>query len=142
MNHKVALCLLIVLMAIIPAHAIGWRKKPVNEDDSLYIGVWQEYASMPIEISDTVAETIGDKIYITGGCSGDQDGLACPSLNSRVVIFDPIQETFKLGASAPRPRYRHSTGVVGNKLYVVGGRDLTDAVISEVDVYDTLTDTW
>lgn len=139
MNRKVSLCF---LLTIIPTHAIGWRKKPANEDDEMFTGVWREYASMPIKISDTVAETVENKIYITGGCSGDQNGYSCPSLNSRVVIYDPIQETFKFGASAPRPRYRHSTGVVGTKLYVVGGRDLADAVISEVDVYDTSTDTW
>lgn len=36
--------------------------------------------------------------------------------------------------SLPRQRYRHSASVVNNQLWLIGGRDASDALLAEVDV--------
>jgi hypothetical protein len=42
----------------------------------------------------------------------------------------------------PRQRNRHASAIVNGLLCVFGGRDVADALIAEVDCYDSATDTW
>ena len=51
-------------------------------------------------------------------------------------------DTWFTCADAPRARYRHAAANINNKLYLTGGRDVTDTIVSEIDVYDPSTDTW
>lgn len=46
-------------------------------------------------------------------------------------------------AAAPIARYRHTAALINNKIWVTGGRTIpTDAIVTQVDVYDPLTNTW
>jgi hypothetical protein len=60
-----------------------------------------------------------------------------------VFIYDPAADTFEtLVGVLPRERYRHAAAVIGTKVYLLGGRDLNDDIIEEVDVFDTSDRTW
>jgi hypothetical protein len=51
-----------------------------------------------------------------------------------MFIFNPTQFSFVEAVQLPRARYRHCAEVIGNQLWLVGGRDASDNLISEVDV--------
>lgn len=44
----------------------------------------------------------------------------------------------------PRPRYRHGSATINNGtlLCVIGGRDVSDAMIAEIDCYNSITKLW
>ena len=60
--------------------------------------------------------------------------FACGSISSSFFEFDPEKEAFSELASLPKPRYRHSSAIANDKVWIVGGRDLEDNLISDVDV--------
>ncbi|CAG8591142.1 4338_t:CDS:2 [Paraglomus brasilianum] len=45
-------------------------------------------------------------------------------------------------AILPKPRYAHLAAIAGNKLVVVGGQDMTNVYIEEINVYDIEERTW
>ena len=86
----------------------------------------------------------GDKIYWVGGLqNGHIDGWV-PWLDA----FDPATETWTILADAPRERDHFSAAVIGDSLYVAGGRktgfegSLFDKTVAEVDAYDFADGTW
>ena len=68
----------------------------------------------------------------------------------QVYAFDPIRHStfqawngeFEELAEMPRARARHASAVVDGRVCVYGGRNLTDALIAEVDCYDPAADAW
>lgn len=52
--------------------------------------------------------------------------------------------TFQALPDMPRPRYRHGCATINNGtlLCVIGGRDVTDAMIPEIDCYNSNTKLW
>lgn len=86
-----------------------------------------------------------NKIYVVCGI---QDG----HWDGHVAWFDeydPKTNTWRKLADAPRPRDHVSVALVGDKLYVAGGRlstariqQVLNRTIPEVDVYDFKTNTW
>jgi len=106
---------------------------------------WIERASMPTARSDMYANTVGSYMYVIGGCIVSQatfGASGCPNLTNVNEIYDPIQDTWSTGAPALTARYRHSTAVVGNKIYVISGRDGQDNVITTTEIFDTSSGTW
>lgn len=109
--------------------------------------------TLPKPLSDMTATYLPStsKIYIVGGCdsakgneraSFDQTLFMCTSISSSAYMFDPSQGIIKTMADMPRERYRHTASNVDGKIWVVGGRDVDDNIIREVDVYDPNTDKW
>lgn len=115
-----------------------------------YVAKWKEVADIPQQLSDMTATTVSDKVYVIGGCNDHQvacdwwDGCSyCPSVSDNVHVYTPSSDSWEtLDDAMPRERYRHAAAVVDSSLYVIGGRDLDDNVISQVDVLDTDTNTW
>lgn len=109
---------------------------------------WLTKSPMPTARSDLTANTVGDYIYVIGGCSTNQlcpPGAGycfCQQLTNVTEAYHPSTDSWATLAEAPRPRYRHGAAVIGNKLYLIGGRDLTDAIIQQIDVYDIPSNTW
>lgn len=104
---------------------------------------WEKRTALPIKVSDQSATTVNNLIYIIGGCIGDQVGYTCPAITGKIQLFSPRLNSFTTELpDAPRPRYRHSAVAVGSKIFVIGGRDLADNTISEVDVFETADHTW
>lgn len=102
---------------------------------------WTHFSPMPVPASDHTATTIGDFIYLVGGCVQDQE-IYCDSVTDVAYKFDPATGSYTQLDNAPRQRYRHAAVAVGDTLFLFGGRTVADALIPEIDTYDTTTDTW
>ena len=86
-----------------------------------------------------------NKIYVACGIiDGHYDGHV-----AWLDEYDPKTNTWKRLADAPRTRDHISAAVVGDKMYLAGGRNSTarinkvlETTIAEVDVYDFKTGKW
>ncbi|XP_066121819.1 kelch-like protein 38 [Saccopteryx bilineata] len=80
------------------------------------------------------AVVLGERIVIVGGYT------------RRILAYDPQSNTFVKCADMRDRRMHHGATVMGNKLYVTGGRRLTTNCSIEdsasFDCYDPETDTW
>ncbi|XP_040835390.1 kelch-like protein 38 [Ochotona curzoniae] len=80
------------------------------------------------------AVVLGERIVIVGGYT------------RRILAYDPQSNKFAKCADMRERRMHHGAAVMGNKLYVTGGRRLTsDCSIEDsasFDCYDPETDTW
>lgn len=80
-------------------------------------------------------------IYVAGGIRDGHDG----SSHAMFDVYDPVAGTWTALPDMPRQRDHASAAVVGDKIYLMGGRVSplgTGAMIPEVDVYDITTGTW
>lgn len=87
------------------------------------------------------------RIYLVGGCIQDQQCppnqfCSCPGITADCAYYEPETDTWGTCAPAPRDRYRHAAAKLNNKLYLFGGRTVSDGLITEVDEFDPVSDTW
>jgi len=135
---RVAL-LLVAKLALTAAFQMG---------DSTFDHTWQSKADMPENRSDLTATTVGDAIYLIGGCEGNQEWSAeagmylCSAASKATVRYAPATNTYVRLEDAPVTRYRHAAAAAGTKIYLFGGVDVQDNVRPQVDVFDTVAGTW
>lgn len=117
---------------------------------------WHTKQSMPAKRSDLTATTVDEAIYLVGGCALDQawdgsaqypgyscGGSATNGISASTYRYFPKSNTFDTTLpDAPRPRYRHAAAAVSKSIYLFGGVDGSDNIISEVDVLNTVTGVW
>ena len=115
---------------------------------------WKPLAPMPTARMAAVAAEVDGKIYVLGGASV-HPGAKLVSLGPKVPhqslntneVYDPATNTWQPRMSMPTPRNHAAAGVVGDKIYVIGGR-LASAYASTgsntdvVEVYDPAANTW
>jgi N-acetylneuraminic acid mutarotase len=115
---------------------------------------WKILAPMPTRRGSPVAAAVGGKIYVIGGASihpGSSEPAVLPTRPHRalgtVEEYDPATDSWRARAPMPTARNHAAVGVVGGKIYVLGGR-LGAAFISVasntdvVEEYDPATDQW
>ncbi|HET8735159.1 MAG TPA: malectin domain-containing carbohydrate-binding protein [Pricia sp.] len=84
------------------------------------------------------------KFYIVGGNTKGHNGGFVPWFD----VYDPATGIWTPLSNAPRARDHFHAGVVGNKMYLAGGRlsggtgGTFKPLIPQVDVYDFTTGTW
>jgi N-acetylneuraminic acid mutarotase len=91
------------------------------------------------------AFVLNDKIYLVCGIQdGHWDGHV-----AWFDVYDPVANKWEILPDAPRPRDHVQVAVVGNKLYVAGGRlstakinQVMNRTVQEVDVFDFKTTSW
>ena len=80
------------------------------------------------------------KIYVVGGRGTEGQPL------DTVEVYDPATETWAAAAPMPTARWGLAAGVVGGKLYAVGGAGTVGGVdnqpLDTVEVYDPDKDSW
>lgn len=84
---------------------------------------------------------------LVGGCIVDQvcpvnTFCYCPTITNRTHYYLPKLDEWHEAAEAPRARSRYGAVAHDGKLYVIGGRDATDTLIADIDVFDPLANTW
>jgi hypothetical protein len=101
---------------------------------------------LPKALSDLTATRVGDAVYIVGGCDAEDGNVfvpaigefICGSISDSLYRFDPDTEQFTELSSMPTARYRHASVAVTDStstlIMVLGGRDLQDNIIANVDV--------
>ena len=126
-----------------------------------YTSMIEQTVSMPESLSDMTATTFTDidygdsdgynhRIYIVGGCNSDQvcsDGTSltycyCSSVVNKCYYYKVQNKSWKVCATMPVPRYRHVAAKFRQYLYVAGGRDVSDNIVTSIYRLDTMTDTW
>lgn len=125
----------------------AWEYDPVADS-------WKALAPMPTARMAPVAAEVDGKIYVIGGASV-HPGAKLVSLGPKVPhqslntneVYDPATNSWQTRMTMPTPRNHAAIGVVGGKIYVIGGR-LASAFASAgsntdvVEVYDPAANTW
>ncbi|HXE75181.1 MAG TPA: kelch repeat-containing protein [Candidatus Xenobia bacterium] len=96
---------------------------------------WTTKAPMPTARNDLGVGVINGIIYAVGGCPG-----FCSITFDTLEAYDPVTNTWTSKASMPSAHTARA-GVVGGKLYVVGGFT-GSSLVGTVEEYDPSTDTW
>src|SRR4029078_5654311 len=78
---------------------------------------------------------VAGKLYIAGGNTGG--GV----VTGRVDVYNPSTNSWSTVAAMPTPRVAAAGGLLGGKLYLVGGRNGA-TYYNTVEVYDPLTNAW
>ena len=116
---------------------------------------WKALAPMPTRRGSPVAVTVAGKMYVIGGATtapGSKETAVHPQRPhvsvGNVEEYDPATNTWRQRSAMPTPRNHATAGVVGGKVYVIGGRvgaAFISAGSSNVDVveeYDPAADAW
>jgi N-acetylneuraminic acid mutarotase len=115
---------------------------------------WKALPPMPTARMAPVAAVAEGKIYVIGGASV-HPGAKLVSLGPKVPhrslntneVYDPATNKWETRMSMPTARNHAAAGVIGGKIYVIGGR-LASAFASAgsnsdvVEVYDPVANTW
>jgi N-acetylneuraminic acid mutarotase len=125
----------------------AWEYDPLAD-------TWKALAPMPTKRGAAVAAAVGGKVYVIGGASthpGSAETNVHPARPHRaldtVEEYDPAANSWRGRSPMPTARNHAGVGVVGGKIYVIGGR-LGAAFISVasntdvVEEYDPATDQW
>jgi hypothetical protein len=118
---------------------------------------FNDIAPMPIAVSDMTAtiiektefqDQLGPRVYVIGGCSGNQlcppgEFCYCTEVTNTCNIFFIETQSWKSCPSLPLiARCRHSATYFQGKIYLFGGRDVADAVVQEVEIFDVASGAW
>jgi N-acetylneuraminic acid mutarotase len=102
-------------------------------------------ANMPRLTAEGVTGVINGKLYVLpGNCDSNfwpQPGYCQFEPIRRLYRYDPAGNKWGARKSAPHFHKGGAGGVIGGKLYVVGGLNGSQAV-AHLDVYNPATDTW
>ena len=99
-------------------------------------GRWEMISPMPMAVTRSAASGLGDCLYV---CGGQAEGTSFDSVH----IFIVSTGTWKLGRRMNQRRFYHSAVSVGNKIYVMGGRDgASCSSLASCEVYDPALDVW
>ncbi len=115
---------------------------------------WKALAPLPTKRGSPSAEVVNGKIHVIGGATmhpGSKEVSIHPARPHRAVgtheVYDPATNTWESRSPMPTARNHAASGVVNNKIYVIGGRVgaafITRASnVDVVEVYDPATDQW
>jgi hypothetical protein len=92
---------------------------------------------MPTPRSRLAAGVVNGRLDAVGGWKPFKGSL------NTVEAYNPVTDTWILGASMPTARYRLAAGVINGRLYAVGGCcDNNFHLLGAVEAYDPVTNTW
>jgi N-acetylneuraminic acid mutarotase len=117
-----------------------WIFNPVKNE-------WRKGADIPADRRRGAAGVFvyKNKIYMVNGITdGHWDGHV-----AWFDVYDPLSNQWEKLPNSPRPRDHFQATMVGDKLYIAGGRrssaktkEVFNLTIGEVDVFDFKTQTW
>jgi N-acetylneuraminic acid mutarotase len=104
--------------------AIGLAWLAMSAADSLSqtppTGTWEERADVSYRVQEIYPAFHKGQLYLAGGFSPDV-GAVTQQISDRVYIYDPINDTWRQGASLPEPRHHPYLVSSGEKLFSFGG---------------------
>jgi hypothetical protein len=109
---------------------------------------WEDLTALPVAVSDATASTVGDLVYLIGGCDSPQGNVqqgqyaSCGDIADHVLIYNPASNSWTQGSVMPQARFRHAAAVVGTDIYIIGGRDVQDSIVQTVVKYSTTANSW
>lgn len=106
---------------------------------------WTKKADMPTARWSSAACVVDGRIYVSGGATEWNSPYA---IVPTVEVYNPAANTWDQIGDMPMARAFHSTSIVDEKIYVIGGMLLSEMPVSDgntlstVDMYDPATGTW
>ena len=98
---------------------------------------WRLTTPLPVPLHHTMAAAANGRLYVIGGESG-QTAETSAFVNT-VYEYDPGTATWRTRAAMPTARSGAATAVIGDRIYVAGGRPPRG---SDFAVYDARADAW
>lgn len=105
-------------------------------------GKWTSKAPIPTARTAAGAAGINGKLYVFGGCAHNAD---CRIGTTNVLeVYDPASNSWSVKSPMPTARSLMASAVIGEKLYVAGGRGPCPPCTGydKLEIYDPVTDTW
>jgi DNA-binding CsgD family transcriptional regulator len=96
---------------------------------------WTRGAEKPTPVAHVAAATLGDRIFVPGGCTGDQVAL------NVVEVYDPTIDAWEMAAPLPHPLCAYALAVHDGRLYLFGGTD-GEGYLATTYVYDPADGLW
>jgi N-acetylneuraminic acid mutarotase len=117
----------------------AWEYDPVADS-------YKAIAPIPGKRCSAQAEEVGGKIYLIGGLEPLENGMGT-RVSGRNQMYDPATNTWTERSPMPTSRNHAFSGVVGGKIYVIGGRIGAGNVpatsnIDVVEEYNPATNLW
>lgn len=106
---------------------------------------WEYAAPAPEFHAETVCLALGQIIHVIGGRSPKGAGNAAwqdHGDSARHLLFDTVTGQWNRAAPALISRNSAAGAVIGDQLYVVGGRTVTGGNVADLEVYDPKEDRW
>jgi len=97
---------------------------------------WSLTTPMPIALNHQMATAVNGRLYVIGGQTTDS---GTGSFTNTVFEFNPATSNWTSKASMPTSRSAGASAVIGNRIYVAGGRPPRGA---DFAVYDTSSNLW
>jgi len=110
-------------------------------------GVWHTAAPAPMKRTEVAAATVAGKIYVVGGFEQPSLGNVLNfAITPAVEEYDPAVDRWITKASMPVGLHHVGIGVVGGRLYIIGGYKQSGlsvwGPVPTVYAYDPATDAW
>jgi N-acetylneuraminic acid mutarotase len=96
--------------------------------------MWRQRADQPLARGAATAQTLGDRIYVTGGANGG-------TIYAEVYAYDPVADSWAPRRAMPTPREHLASCAVSGKLLVAGGRTGAGN-LDTAELYDPAPDSW
>ena len=115
---------------------------------------WKALPPLPTRRGAANAFAVGGKVYVIGGASvhpGSKELGIAPGGVGRALttneVYDPAANKWEARQTMPTARNHAYGGVVGGKVYMIGGRMGAAGIVAAtnsdiVEVYDPATDSW
>ncbi len=105
---------------------------------------WKKVADMPTPRSNAEAAVVDGKIYVVGGLAATDRRMESTKILKVVEVYDPQTDTWERKQDMSQPRLSFGIGVVGRKIYVMGGANFFENQwrLDHVEVYDPDADVW
>jgi N-acetylneuraminic acid mutarotase len=109
---------------------------------------WTTKAFMPTARAYFGVAVYQDKIYVIGGYAGWDESKSVSVVCAINEVYDPATNTWETKTSMPTEREGVCAGVVGGKIYLIGGEPAQNSpypplnVTYANEVYDPATDNW
>jgi N-acetylneuraminic acid mutarotase len=95
---------------------------------------WSATNPMPRGSDNLVAMAVGSRIYAVGG-----------EASTSLQVFEPASARWTAGPALPGPRFASAGAVVGERLFLAGGWNVSNsasASLASQDAFDIATQTW
>jgi len=120
-------------------------RKPIDDVIVLNTGNthdgWMKLQEMPTPRGPAACAAHGRKIYCAGGVVDAPTNPLPPT--DAFEMYDTVTDTWTVLTPMPRPRESAFAHVIGDKFYVISGRNLgVNDVVPFTDIYDINTGTW
>lgn len=112
-----------------------------TSDSKIYNPVTNTYRSANVSIDRSYAccAAVDNKIYLFGGKYSNSGHT---TYTTTTLVYDTLTETVQTVAQIPKARYQGGCGVIGNKIYLLGGETTVNSANTTSLVYNIKTNTY